>query len=340
MKMSPLRLLAMSAAALVASVSLVGCGSSGSVSPATPSSGLLPAAEGKTAYPLTLKAPWGESVLGKRPERVAVVGYTNDAENTMVLGVTPVWADKEQTGYPWVPAAQAKKIERLGELGDTFPFEDIAAARPDLIIAIQTDPGQLRDSYQRLSSIAPVLTTEAPSFDLPWESVVRTIGSTLDLADRANQVVTGVQKKISDTAKAHPEYKGKSVTFLLLVPGRGFWTYRSFAGSANATIMQNLGFTLPAAASKFTRDNLIISAENYGLLDADVLLIAAPKKELESILQVPTFADLPVVVEKRYELLDLDTEANIGVAISWPTALNVPWFIDRIQPALTAAATK
>jgi iron complex transport system substrate-binding protein len=344
---SPYRWTAVPAAALAALIALAGCGSSADPSPggATPSAtpaagsanGLLPAAEGTTKYPLTLKSPWGETVLKKRPERVAVIGYTNDLENTLALGVTPVWADGTQAEYPWVPAAEIKKIEKLGELGDAFPFEDIAATEPDLIVAVQTDPDQLKDSYQRLSSFAPVLTTEAPGFDAAWEDVVRAVGSALDLTKRADEVVAGVESKITETAAAKPQYKGKSLSFLLFLQGNNKWTYRSFEGSPNAAIIQKLGFTLPPAASKFDRENIFISAENYGLLEADALLIASPKKELDAILKVPTFANVPVVAGKRYGVLDLDVDTDLGWATSWPTALNVPWFVDKIQPALDEA---
>lgn len=55
---------------------------SSSVSETT--SSLLPAAEGKTEYPLTLTSPYGESVVDKRPTRVATVG-ANAVDTELLL---------------------------------------------------------------------------------------------------------------------------------------------------------------------------------------------------------------------------------------------------------------
>ncbi len=140
----------------VTSSLLVGCVST-AAPPAAPSvsatpsaSGLLPAAEGKAAYPLTLKSPWGETILTERPERIAIATGANDLDNTLALGVAPVWADDWQASYEWTTAAGSKQIEHRGEVTDTIPVEDIATSEPDLIIAVQTDAGILEDARTAL----------------------------------------------------------------------------------------------------------------------------------------------------------------------------------------------
>ncbi len=324
----------------VTSSLLVGCVST-AAPPAAPSvsatpsaSGLLPAAEGKAAYPLTLKSPWGETILTERPERIAIATGANDLDNTLALGVAPVWADDWQASYEWTTAAGSKQIEHRGEVTDTIPVEDIATSEPDLIIAVQTDAGILEDAYAKLAKVAPVLTVEKPSWDITWQETVRLIGATLDLAERAEQVIAGVDAKVADAARANPAFQGTSLSFVLWLQGNEKLTFRSFAGSSTSELLGKLGFAEAPSASKFSRDNLFLSAENYALVDADVVLIAAPKAQLDKLLKTPTFAAVPAIAQQRYALIDLSVEKELGWAVSWPSALSVPWFLGKIVPPL------
>ena len=353
------------AAVVAMSIALAGCGSSGSsasggsesaaagstvasgaaagaaasagqaaVSPAAVEGALLPAAEGKTSYPLTLTSPWGETVVEQRPERIAVVTGANDVDNTLALGVTPVWADDWQASYEWTTAAGSEDIETRGEVSDTIPAEDVATSEPDLIIAIQTDADILGASYEKLAAVAPVLTTEAPSWDIGWQDTVRLIGSTLDLSDRADDVITDVDAQIADAAAANPEFQGTSLSFVLWLQGNETLTFRSFEGSPTADLFTSLGFAASPNAAQFSRDNLLLSPENYGLIDADVVLVASPQEQFDKLLQVPTFASVPAIAEQRYALIDLDVEKEVGWAMGWPSALSTPWLVDKVAPPL------
>lgn len=139
-------LLAVTTAGVLTACVSAGAAPTGDPTPsATPSaSGLLPAAEAKTVYPLTLKSAWGETVLRQRPKRIAIATGANDLDNTLALGVTPVWADDWQASYEWTTAAGSAKVERRGEVTDTIPVEDIAASEPDLISPFKPMPASWR----------------------------------------------------------------------------------------------------------------------------------------------------------------------------------------------------
>lgn len=355
------RWLAISVAIVAMSIAIAGCGSSGGssaggagssaaatsagvaatestsnagASPAAAEGGsLLPAAEGTTTYPLTLKSPWGETVLEQRPERIAVVTGANDLDNTLALGVTPVWADDWQASYEWTTDAGSEKIATRGEVTDTIPAEDVAASDPDLIIAIQTDADILGSAYDKLAATAPVLTVDAPSWDVTWQDSVRLIGSTLDLSRRAETVISDVDATIA--AAANPAFQGKSLSFVLWLQGNETLTYRSFAGSSTEEFFTQLGFTAPATAAQFSRDNLLLSPENYGLIDADVVLVASPKEQFDKLMATPTFAAVPAIAQQRYALIDLSTEKELGWAVAWPSALSLPWLVGKVVPPLT-----
>ncbi len=179
-----------------------------------------------------------------------------------------------------------------------------------------------------------MLTVEKPSWDVTWQEAVRLIGSTLDLAERAERVIADVDAKVVAAAQANPEYQGKSLSFVLWLQGNEKLTFRSFTGSSTSELLTALGFAESPSASKFNRDDLILSAENYGLIDADVVLVAAPKQQFDKLLKTPTFATVPAIAQKRYALIDLSVEKELGWAVSWPSALSVPWFLDKIVPPL------
>ncbi|MCE0540783.1 ABC transporter substrate-binding protein [Kineosporia rhizophila] len=335
-------------AVLVSLLALVACGSdddggpeSGEAAAATagaPATDLMPAGEGTTQYPLTLESPWGETVLEKRPERVAIVTGANDLDNTLALGVTPVFADKYMAEYEWAVDAGANDVENLGEITDVIPFEDVAASEPDLLIAIQTDEAFVADSYDKLSQIAPVLVAEKTSWDVTWQESVELIGQTLDLSAAADKVVTEVEGKVAEQKAAHPEFAGKSISFVEWHAGMESLTFRSFEGSATADVFGDLGFVPSAAASKFSRDSIMVSKENYGELDADVLMLAASKELSEDIQTEPVFKAIPAVAEGHFTLLDTEKEPSAGWAMSWPSALSLPWITELVTPQLAEVA--
>ena len=134
---------------------------------------LLPAAEGKTEYPLTLTSPYGGSVIDKRPTRVATVGANAvDTELLLAMGGVPVTTNG--LGFnkaPWLTEAAAGRIELVfqTESWDQYPYESIAAAKPDVIVVFGYD---LTNSFAKLSEIAPVVTSDKPwtgYFSNPWQ---------------------------------------------------------------------------------------------------------------------------------------------------------------------------
>lgn len=57
---------------------------------------------------------------------------------------------------PWVEAALTAPTPPLLDTAEAMPFEEIAALRPDLILA--TDDYALADNFAKLTRIAPTLS--------------------------------------------------------------------------------------------------------------------------------------------------------------------------------------
>ncbi len=239
------RLLGLGAAVAAASM-LVACSSSSesttsASSSAAPSSEHLPAAEGKTSYPLTLTSPLGESTLKARPERIVALTATgNDVQMLQALKVTPVGAtDVVETGAEAM-GVTASRIEKLLDLEDAIPVEAVAALKPDLIIAY--GPG-VQDSYQRLASVAPVLTGKVTDAYPEWQDMITQIGQALDLSDAAAKTISDYDAWTAETKAAHPEFSGKTLSYLVYYAGQYGMNYESYTGSGAGDLFTSIGFT-------------------------------------------------------------------------------------------------
>lgn len=347
--MNTLHSTARRAGALVAGVAaaallLTGCGTGSSpessASSSAAASDLLPAAEGKTQYPLTLETPWGETVLEERPERVAALAIDAvDTELLLALGVTPVTTSEAAlSNAPWSVDAGADRIETTFEpnYDDRVPEETIAAAEPDLLVALTWD---LADDYSKLSMIAPVLGTPEKVDDYwgtPWQDHLRWLGEALDLQDRAEQVIADYDDRLAKIKDEHPEFADRTAVFAVWQGTEYGLSLYSVSGSAVDTMFTSIG--LDRNPLDGYDAGTTIPAENYAQLDsADVLLIgSASDADLDTLLEAPLFAFLSVVKDERLIVL---SEEEYGFPLIWALGagkvLAQEWILDQIVPMLS-----
>jgi iron complex transport system substrate-binding protein len=160
-------LLAGAAALLV----VAGCGRDGDQA-AGPASAASP-----TATARTVEHRYGTTEVRGSPERVVTVGLS-DHDAVLALGIVPVGviadpefsADQPHGVWPWAQ----------DQLGDGQPevlpypeinFEQIAALRPDLILAVFS--AVTDQEYENLSQIAPTVAQsgEYPEAGMPWDEM-------------------------------------------------------------------------------------------------------------------------------------------------------------------------
>lgn len=307
------------------------------------SESLLPAAEGKAEYPMTLDTWAGETVIEERPERVAVIGFSPNLDALQALDVTPVYSiaddvDEETyrdeewfSGIEYVDTATRK---------DPINVEGIAATDPDLIVAVNAD---IEDEFDRLSEIAPVVAEEDFGSDkLDWREGQRLVGEALDLTDASEQVITEAEESIAATAADHPEFDGKTITMAYdYGPEYGTEYYTTTGGTAE-NIMTDLGFEPNPLAEEFV-DDAVVSDENQTKLDADVLVMVYADEEVRDTHEsMPLFEQLEPVTEDRYVSLTFNEDENVvspdGTEMPnavWAmrrgaSAESLPWAVDVI----------
>ena len=95
-------------------------------------------APGDASFPVTVPHKFGESVVAEEPERVVVVGLT-EQDTLLQLGVVPVavtewYGEKPFATWPWAEELLGDAEPEVLSTSDGFEMERIAALEPDLII--------------------------------------------------------------------------------------------------------------------------------------------------------------------------------------------------------------
>ncbi|HCJ68529.1 ABC transporter substrate-binding protein [Corynebacterium casei] len=309
---------------------------------------LLPEAEGTTQYPLVLDTWAGETTLEERPERVAIIGFNSNLDVMESLDAVPVYALTEDP-WPWRSEEFVESIEHVDTAtrGDDIQFETIASTQPDLIIASNFIFEEA--DYERLAAIAPVLESpEQMSGDqVDWRETSRAVGEALDLSTAAEETITAAEKEITQIAKSHPEFAGKTITVGNDYGAEWGLSYYTVAGgTAEHAMTEYLGFAPNPQAENFV-DEDVVSDENLGMLDGDALVIIyADEETREAREAMPLFQSIPAVADGRYVgltfdednptvLANNDGEEIEGANAVWvlrrgESAISLPWALDVV----------
>lgn len=299
--------------------------------------------EGTTAYPLTLATPYGETVLEGVPQRIAVVGGLGDLETVVALGLAPVLSPWTVEDLGWLVGReeQMAQAEPFETWADDFPYEVLAAAQPDLIVAQTLDA--MGDHYERLSAIAPVLARDSEEeyaeTSKDWRALVRTLAVAVDRAEAGEQVITDTESHIAEVAARHPEYEGRTVSILINRGQEYGIELVNLEGTTTEELLSDLGFAPHPHGAEITED---LSLENVGLADADVLVIHQHGGDDE-----PEVAATWLEDSELYQRLGAVQAGDVGhtdVAntygwclpwgLSWPDPLGLPYIVDQLEAVL------
>jgi iron complex transport system substrate-binding protein len=345
--MTPLRTTALFLAGVLASA-LTGC-----------STGATERAQGATnaaattkvepgAYPVTLQHALGSTTIGEEPQRVVTLGWS-DQDVALALGVAPVgavkitWGGNRNDSTPWYDA-------RLKELGaaqptryddaDGVPFEDIAALDPDLVLA--TNSGLTKSDYRRLTKIAPVVAYPGAPWGTSWQDSTALVGKALGRPTAAEELVHRVEAEVQEGVAARPELDGTSFVFATFdlkdTSQVGYYTpldnrplMLEDLGMRNAPVVEKLS----NGSNEFWKT---VSAERAATLESDMIMFYGETAADEDVVaDDPLLGQIPAIRSgARLMLLD-KTDA---LTMSAPSPLAVPWFVERLLPAIADTAAK
>jgi iron complex transport system substrate-binding protein len=334
-----LKLAALTASALAAALVLAGC--------STGASGDAPASDSAAAGgDVTIEHAFGETTVPADPQNVVTLGW-GSTDAAIALGTIPVaipfdsYAGDDDGVLPWVKEAVETAGAELPEIlpettDDEPPYEAIAAADPDVILAVYS--GITEEQYETLSQIAPTVAYPDQAWSTPWRDVVTTVGKALGKDEQATEVLQGIDDQLAAAAAAHPEFEGKTIAAVWDVAGT-FYVYKK--EDPRVEFMLDLGFeSAPAVDELANGDSTFFYTLSYEQLDqlkADVVLsYSDTQAEADAFLTAPQTSVIPAVQAGNVAQL---VGTQYIAAVSPPTALSLPWGLDQLVDAL-AAATK
>jgi iron complex transport system substrate-binding protein len=319
------RIVAVAATALASVLVLAGC--------AAPDS-----AEG-----VTIEHVYGETTVPANPQSVVTLGW-GSADAAIALGVVPTaipfegYAGGDDGVLPWiedaVDAAGTELPAVLPESADEPPYEAIAEAEPDVILAVYS--GITEEQYETLSQIAPTVAFPEVAWSTPWRDVVSIVGEALGKTAEAEQVLADIDAELAAQADAHPEFAGTTIAAVWDVAGT-FYVYKK--EDPRVEFLLDLGFeNAPAVDALANGDQTFyytLSYEQLDQLEADVVLsYSDTQAEADAFLSSPQTAVIPAVAAGTAATL-VGTEYIS--AVSPPTALSLPWGLDAVIASLEAA---
>ena len=322
-------------AVLLATTTLAACGNDGDKQ-ADSSAGAA-----QSGFPVTLKNTFGETTITTKPERIVTLGW-NAQDVVYALGETPVGMPKVTYGptADGVTAWDADKFDKsrttLLDTGDKYPFEKIAALKPDVILAPYE--GFDEATYKTLSGIAPTVAYPGAPWQTTWQDQTLLVGEALGRKADAEKLISGIEDKIKQVAAAHPEFKDKTIT----VGSFGADNYVYMPGDPRVQILNEMGFkNAPGVEALEKTDtkkefSLAISKEKVADVDADVLIAYVDGIGTQKFLSDPVYSSLQAVKSGgAYALQDQQVISGMSAV----SVLSVPWVLDKMLPGLSKAAS-
>ncbi|MGZ8747905.1 MAG: ABC transporter substrate-binding protein [Mycobacterium sp.] len=261
---------------------------------------------------VTVKHVFGETKVPAPPKRVVSAGLTGQ-DDLLALGVIPVavtdWFGGEPFGvWPWAQPKLGGAQPVVLNLVDGVPVDQIASLRPDLIVA--TNAGLDRDTYDRLTAVAPTIAQSGQdAFFEPWKVQASAIGQAVFKHDEMQALIAAVDERFAAAGKSNVQFAGKKV---LLLEGT--------LGPDGPTVMS------PEWRSEFLTQMGCAAAESVD--SADVLIWATENDEQQAAL----LAD-PAISRRR----NVFTGKELAGAIVFASPLSYPLVADQL-PAHVARA--
>ncbi|WP_353940205.1 iron-siderophore ABC transporter substrate-binding protein [Streptomyces sp. HUAS MG91] len=325
------RRLAAGALAAAATLVIAGCssgsGDSGSSDPGTVAKGNFPA---------KVSTKFGEITVKKQPKRVVALGW-GDAETALALGVQPVgasdWLNFGGDGVgPWAKGMYDKSPKKIGTLEPEY--EKIAALQPDLILDTKSSGDQKR--YETLSKIAPTVGVPkgGDQYLTDWQDQTEMVADALGLHAKGQELIKKTKAKFAATAKAHPEFKGKTITSGSLT-SEGYGAY--VRGSGRVDFLERLGFKNNPWVEKQGGNSFFISVarENVNKLDADLLVVEPIGLSASTITNDALFKKVPAVKAGHDVVFDLNSPS--ATAFATDSVLSVNYALDKVVPQFAKA---
>ena len=291
------------------------------------------------ALPVTIEHKFGETTIEKAPERVVVAGL-REQDSLLALGIVPVGTTEwygEHPGaiFPWAEEALGDAPRpKVLPFDDGIQFEQVAALRPDLILAVYS--GLTQKDYDTLSKIAPTVAQPPDQVDWgsSWQDEILITGKAVGKPKEAERLRDEAEQALADAAAANPEFEGQ--TAAVATPYQGIYVYGP--QDARSRLLVDLGFTFPPELEDVGGEDFggQLSGERTDLLDVGALVWFADPGPEKNLRDNRTYSRLAVSTEGRD--IFLPEKGTLYEATSFISVLSIPLLVDELVPKLAAAA--
>jgi iron complex transport system substrate-binding protein len=295
------------------------------------------------AFPVTITHALGTTTIGSAPTRVVTWGW-GSADAAIALGTIPVampfqdYGGDAQGVLPWIKDALAEagaETPTILPKADEAPIEAIAAAKPDLILAVYS--GITDEEYALLSKIAPTVAYPGEPWATPWKDTIELVGTALGKADQAKELLADIDDEVTAAGAAHPELQGKTVA-QVWDTGDTFYVYKPADSRVAFTL--DLGLTMAPSVDALANGDetfyYTLSKEKLGELTSDILVSYADTDAGSKAFLTSPAAQLMAQVEAGHVAEVVGTE--FIASVSPPTALSLTWGLDDYVKILSKAA--
>lgn len=288
-------------------------------------------------YPIVIKHAFGETVIEKKPVRVATVAWANH-DIALALGVVPVGFSAANYGIQDDSGLLPWTAEKLKELGETKPnvfqdtdgldFEAIADSNPDVILAAYS--GITQEEYEILSQIAPVVPYEETPWVTPWRDQVLLNAKGMGMEEEGKKLVADTEKLIAEKADEYSVIKGKKAAFGMfnVADLSSFYIYTPT--DPRGEFLADLGMTYPESIKTLIKDDsfyIQVSAENADALnDTDIFIVYGNADTLAALQADPILGKVPAIAAGNIVVVEDNTPL---AAAGNPNPLSIQYTIDE-----------
>ncbi|MCW2742553.1 MAG: putative siderophore-binding lipoprotein yfiY [Blastococcus sp.] len=321
--------------ALTAATLVTGCG--GAAEPAAPAAD---APAGVDTFPVSVEHTFGSTEIDERPERVVVLGWSAQ-DVVYALGVTPVGMPSYPYGggddgvLPWNDEHYDPEQTTLLDTADGPPLEQIAALRPDVILAPYE--GFAEGVYDNLSGIAPTVAYPDQPWTTPWREQTRLIGQALGMTEQAEALITDTEGQVTAVAEAHPEFEG--LTFAYTSMGAEA-LYLYLPTDPRVQLIEDLGLEVAPSVEALGAGSensffAQLSLEQAPAIESDVLIGFADGMTAEEVRFSDLYSSVPAIERGAAVVLD---DQTVAAAASSVSVLAIPYVLEQLVDRLADAA--
>ena len=294
-------------------------------------------------FPVTIEHVFGATTVSSEPQRIVTWGWGNH-DALLALGVVPVAMPFSTYGggdnglHPWVELRLAELgAETPVQLPDSqdIPFEQIAAAKPDLILAVFS--GIDEADYARLSQIAPTIAYPDAAWSTPWEEVTRIIGRAVGKSEQAEVAVSSAHAFVADETAKYPEIAGTTFAGVNDYDG-SIAVYDAL--DARMKFLVETGLVLASSVTELSpKDGSFyygLSYELFDRLESDILISYFDSQEAaDSFFGQPYVQSQPQFQRGAFASL---VGIEYVAAVSPPSVLSLRWGYPHYAEIIAAAA--